>query len=146
MIISSKTVEVWLFNKEKLVESKHTMNDPFVHDSAWIWTDLCICATLWILSCVTLLHWYSIHMQAQAPPGWLSGELVWLMTWRLRVRSPIERLFFPVYFRLSLLQKHMRKVVGDFGKKSRVSTGVRKPGSTYASPTAMIWPLLLKWR
>ena len=33
------------------------------------------------------------------------------------------------------LQKHVRKVVGGFGKKSCVSTGVRKPGSTYASPT-----------
>ena len=36
------------------------------------------------------------------------------------------------------LQKHVRKVVGGFGKKSCVSTGVRKPGNTYASPTAMI--------
>ena len=33
-----------------------------------------------------------------------------------------------------------RKVVGGFGKKSCVSTGVRKPGNTYASPTAMICP------
>ena len=36
------------------------------------------------------------------------------------------------------LQKHVRKVVGGFGKKSCVSTGVRKPGNTYASPTTMI--------
>ena len=50
----------------------------------------------------------------------------------------LRRLFFPVYFRLSPLQKHVRKVVGGFGKKSCVSTGVRKPGNTYASPTAMI--------
>ena len=28
------------------------------------------------------------------------------------------------------LQKHVRKVVGGFGKKSYVSTGVRKPGNT----------------
>ena len=41
------------------------------------------------------------------------------------------------YFCLSPLQKHVRKVVGDFGKKSCVSTGVRKPGNTDASPTAM---------
>ena len=27
---------------------------------------------------------------------------------------------------------------GGFGKKSCVNTGVRKPGNTYASPTAMI--------
>ena len=42
------------------------------------------------------------------------------------------------YFRLSPLLKHVRKVVGGFEKKSCVSTGVRKPGNTYASPTAMI--------
>ena len=58
----------------------------------------------------------------------------------------LRRLFFPAYFRLSPLQEHVRKVVGGFGKKSCVSTGVRKPGNTYASPTAMIWPWLLKWR
>ena len=50
----------------------------------------------------------------------------------------LRRLFFQVYFRLSPLQKHVRKVVGGFGKKNCVSTGVRKPGNTYASPTAMI--------
>ena len=38
----------------------------------------------------------------------------------------------------SPLQKHVRKVVGGFGKKSCVSTGVRKPGNTCASPTAMV--------
>ena len=45
---------------------------------------------------------------------------------------------FTPYFCLSPLQKHVRKVVGGFGKKSCVSTGVRKPGNTCASPTAMI--------
>ena len=50
----------------------------------------------------------------------------------------LRRLFFPVYFRLSPLQKHVRKVVGGFGKKSCVSTGVRKPGNTCGSPTAMM--------
>ena len=38
---------------------------------------------------------------------------------------------FPVYFHLSLLQKHVRKVVVGYGKKSCVSTGVWKPGNTY---------------
>ena len=44
------------------------------------------------------------------------------------------------YISLAVLipQEHVRKVVGGFGKKSCVSTGVRKPGNTYASPTAMI--------
>ena len=46
--------------------------------------------------------------------------------------------FFPVNFRLSPLQKHVRKVVGGFGNKSCVGTGVRKSGNTCASPTAMI--------
>ena len=62
----------------------------------------------------------------------------WLMTRWLRVDPRLRRLFFLAYFRLSPL--HMRKVVGGFGKKSCVSTGVRKPGNTYAWPTAMIWP------
>ena len=43
----------------------------------------------------------------------------------------LRRLFFMAYFRLSPLQKHVRKVVGGFGKKSCVSTGVRKPGNTH---------------
>ena len=46
--------------------------------------------------------------------------------------------FFPTYFRLSPLQKHVKKVVGGFGKKSCVSAGVGKPGNTCVSPTAMI--------
>ena len=50
----------------------------------------------------------------------------------------LRRLSFPAYFRLAPLQKHVRKVVGGFRKKSCVSTGVRKPGNTFASPTAMI--------
>ena len=50
------------------------------------------------------------------------------------------KLSFGAYFRLSLLKKHVRKVVGCFEKKSCVSTGVRKRGNTCASPTAMIWP------
>ena len=50
----------------------------------------------------------------------------------------LRRLFFPAYFRLSPLQKHVRKEVGGFGKKSCVSTGVRKPGNTYEQPTTMI--------
>ena len=52
--------------------------------------------------------------------------------------SPLRRLFFPAYFRLSPLQKHVRKVVGGFGKKSSVSNGVRKPGDTYASSTLAV--------
>ena len=50
----------------------------------------------------------------------------------------LRRLFFTAYFRLSPLQKHVRKVVCGFGKKSCVGTGVRKPGNTYASPTLAV--------
>ena len=70
-----------------------------------------------------------IAFQTVAPPGWLSG---------CEFNPRLRRLFFAAYFRLSALQKHVRKVVDGFGKKSCVSTGVRKPGNTYASPTAMI--------
>ena len=42
----------------------------------------------------------------------------------------LRRLFFPAYFRLSPLQKHVRKVVCGFGNKSCVSTDVRKLGNT----------------
>ena len=55
----------------------------------------------------------------------------------------LRRTFVPAYVRLSPLQKHVRKVVGGFGKKSCVSTGVRKSGNTCASPTLVIWPKLL---
>ena len=89
----------------------------------------------------------NIMLQSYTSPGWLSGERVGLMNWWLWVRDPVEANFFPAYFfRLSPLLKHVRKVVGGFGKKKSVRTGVRKPGNTCASPTAMIWPQLLKWR
>ena len=64
-----------------------------------------------------------------APPGWLSGEHVGLMTRWMRVPQ-LRQTFFPAYFRFSALQKHVKKVVDGFGKKSCVSAGVRKPGNT----------------
>ena len=42
----------------------------------------------------------------------------------------LRRLFFPAYFRLSPMQKHVRKVVGCFGKKGIISTGAIKAGNT----------------
>ena len=50
----------------------------------------------------------------------------------------LRRAFFPAYFRLSSLQKHVRKVVGGFEKKSCVSAGVRKPGNTYHDMTLAV--------
>ena len=78
-----------------------------------------------------------------APPGWLSGQRVRLMTWWFKFDPRLRQLFFLAYFHLSPLQKHVRKEVGGFGRKSGVSTGVRKSGNTYASPTAMIWHIIL---
>ena len=78
------------------------------------------------------------HTSTPFDVGWLSGERVRLMTWWLLVRSPVEVTFLPAYFPLSPLKKHVRKVVRGFGKKSCVSTGARKPGNMYVSPTAMI--------
>ena len=53
------------------------------------------------------------------PPVWRSGERV--------VVSSIPG-FCPGHFCISP-QKHLRKVVGGFGKKSCVITGERKPGN-----------------
>ena len=68
----------------------------------------------------------------RVPPEWLNGEHVGLMTWLLS-STPVEATFLPGYIRISPLQKHVRKVVGGFGKKSYVSKGVREPGNTCAS-------------
>ena len=59
------------------------------------------------------------------PARWHSGERVGCCEFDSRLR----RTSFPTYFRLSPLQQHVRKVVGGFGKKSCVGTGVRKPGN-----------------
>ena len=37
-------------------------------------------------------------IQILSPPGWLSGEHVGLMTWWLRVRSPVEATFLSGVF------------------------------------------------
>ena len=82
----------------------------------------------------SLHHLTEVIIIQKAPPGWLSGERVGLMTWCL-FDPWLRPLFFPAYFCFSTMQKHVRKVVGGFGKKS---TGVRKPENTCASPTIMI--------
>ena len=69
------------------------------------------------------------------PPGRLSDEHVRPGGCELDPWS--RQLFFLAYLCLSPLQKHVRKVVSGFGKKSCVNTGVRKPGNTCASPTAI---------
>ena len=59
-------------------------------------------------------------------PGASKGVIVW--EW---VRAIANK-------KISVFEETVRKVVGGFGKKSCVRTGVRKPGNTCVSPTAMI--------
>ena len=60
----------------------------------------------------------SLPLNPEAPPGWLKGEHVGLMTWWLWVRSPVKANILSSLFLHSPLQKHVRKVVGGFGKKA----------------------------
>ena len=93
----------------------------------------CVSLTLQLVCYVSIISDNSLYFSdPSAPPGWLSGERAGLMTWWS------WRTFFPAYPRLSPLQKHVRKVVCNFGKKSCVSTGVRKPENTCTSLTAII--------
>ena len=50
-------------------------------------------------------------------PVWLSGERVDSWPGGFELNTWLRRTFFPAYFCLSPLLKHMRKVVGGFGKK-----------------------------
>ena len=49
--------------------------------------------------------------------GWLSGERVGHRSGGCELDPRLKRTFFPVYFYPSPLQKHVRKVVGGFGRK-----------------------------
>ena len=75
--------------------------------------------------------------QKFAPYGWLSVERVGLMTWWLCVRYPVEANFLSGVF-FTLISERCEKSSLWLWKESFVSTGVRKPGNTCASPTAMI--------
>ena len=86
------------------------------------------------------LYWYWDRLFSKNPPGWLSGERVGLMTWWLWVRSQVEATFLSGVFSPLTSAEACEKSSRWLWKKSSVSTGVRKPGNTYASPTAMIWP------
>ena len=80
-----------------------------------------------------MLHTYHTY----APTGWLSGERVRLMTWWLRVRDPDEANFLCGVFS-PLISADACQKSSWLWKESCVSTGVRKPGNTCVSPTAMI--------
>ena len=75
---------------------------------------------------------------AIAPPWWLSGERVGLMTWCLCVRYPIKANFLFSVFSPLTSAEACEKSSRWLWKESCDSTGVRKPRNTCASPTAMI--------
>ena len=52
--------------------------------------------------------------------GWLGVEHVKLMTWWFEFNTLLRQAFFPAYFSLPPLLKHVRKVVSGFGKISKV--------------------------
>ena len=83
---------------------------------------------MWKLIMCKLYFCHSISKSALH--GWLSG---------FEFDTQLRRTFFPTYFRLSPLLKHVREVVGGIGKKL-VITGVRKPGNTCVSSTTMMRP------
>ena len=73
-----------------------------------------------------------------APPGWLSGKHVELVTWWLRVRYPVEANLISSVFSPLTSAKTSEKSSWWLLKESCVSTGVRKQRNTCVSPTAMI--------
>ena len=51
------------------------------------------------IACYEQFHLFpQCFQQLSAPPGWLSGECVRLITWWLRVRSPVEATFLSGVF------------------------------------------------
>ena len=70
-------------------------------------------------------------------PG-LSGERVGLMTWWLRVRVIVEAKFLSGIFSPLTSAEAYEKSSRWLRKDICVSTGVRKPENTCASPTAII--------
>ena len=81
---------------------------------------------------------FKFGLNAGAPPGWLIGECVGSMTWWLRVRDPVESKFLCSVFSPLTSAEACEKSSQWPWKEICVSTGVRKPGNIYASPTAMI--------
>ena len=65
-------------------------------------------------------------------------EHVRLMTWWLQVRDLVEVKFLYGIFLPLISAEACEKSSRWLLKEIRVSTGVRKPGNTCASPTAMI--------
>ena len=79
-------------------------------------------------------------LKKKASPSWSSGERVGLMIRWLWVRYPVEANIFSGVFSPLTSAEACEKSSRWLWKESYVSIGVRKPGNTCASPTAMIWP------
>ena len=65
-------------------------------------------------------------LKIYSPPRWLSGERVGLLTWWLRVRSPVEANFLSGVFSPLTSAEACEKGSRWLWKESCVSTGVRK--------------------
>ena len=72
-----------------------------------------------------------------APPGWLSGERVGLVTWWLRVRSPVEATFLSGVFS-PLTSAEACGKSSQWLWKEKLLVPVRESQETHASSTAMI--------
>ena len=105
-----------------------------------IWTGIKLCPLVSIIITGLNLKSHTAYSSSGNHPG---GSVVSVSdSWPggCGFETQLRRNFFPAYFSLSPKLKHVKKVDGGFGKKSCFSTGVRKPGNTCASPTAIIWP------
>ena len=86
------------------------------------------------------VRWYEIFLSLTfyTPPGWLSGERVVLMTWWLLVLVPLETEFLSDKYLPLTSTEAYEKSSQWLSKEICVSTSVRKPGNTCASPTTVI--------
>ena len=68
-----------------------------------------------------------------APPKWLSGERIGLMTWWLRVEDPVKAKFFSAEFSPLTFAEACEKSSQWLWKEICVSSGARKPGNIHVT-------------
>ena len=85
-------------------------NIPLVYLCTSVWVSFRICPD-------QNFYIYVILPSKDVPLGCFSGARVRLMTCWYEFDTWLRRIFFPAYFHFSPLLKHVRKVVGGFGKK-----------------------------
>ena len=59
-----------------------------------------------------------LHTSDQPRPGGSVVSVSYSLPGGSEFETQLRRTFFPAYFRLSLLLKHVEKVAGGFGKKA----------------------------